>query len=298
MTGMKQIVFISGKGGTGKTVISGAMAAMGNDQVIADCDVDAANLHMLLDPVVLERKPFTGGKLAVVNPDLCTGCGECLACCRYDAISEECTVDSLRCEGCGLCSHICPVDAVDMVPQQVGEWYRSETRYGPFIHARLGIGAENSGKMVAKIREVAREVARKEARATVLIDGPPGIGCPLISAITGTDLAVVVTEPTCAGLHDSGRILKVTEQLGVPVKVLINKDDLNPGLTRKIEEICRENDIEVIGKLPFSNTVVEAMRQGVPITEYPDGELSSALREIRQRIDQSLDKEVAGFAEG
>jgi len=286
---MKQIVFISGKGGTGKTVVTGALAALMSNQIIADCDVDAANLHLLLDPVVREQHPFIGGKLAVIDTGLCIECDECIDYCRYGAIRGDYTVDSLHCEGCGLCSHICPSDAIEMVPQEVGEWYLSETGYGTFVHARLGIGAENSGKMVAKIREVARELGSHQGSDYVLIDGPPGIGCPVIAAISGTDMAVVVTEPTCAGIHDFGRIVEVAEHFRVPVQVLINKYDLNMELTRKIENLCQENRIEVAGTLPYSKSVAEAMRQGVPMTEYSDDGIVTALREIGERLIRSLE---------
>ncbi len=284
---MKQVAFISGKGGTGKTVLSGALSAIPKKQVIADCDVDAANLHLLLHPAWKEQHPFTGGKKAVIDPEICIDCDICRDECRYEAITSDFRVNSLRCEGCGLCSHLCPVEAIKMVPQQVGEWYRSETRYGPFVHARLGVGEENSGKLASHIKQVAKQIARELGADYLLVDGPPGIGCPLIATIAGINLAVIVTEPTLSAIHDLERVSGVTDHFQVRTGVVINKYDLNEELTRRIESFCTEHGLQLLGKLPFSREVEDSVVQGIPLIEYSQNSLRENLQDIWWKISAS-----------
>jgi len=265
---MKQIVVISGKGGTGKTVVAGALAALAKNKVMVDCDVDAADLHLLLHPTVKERHEFRSGQTAVIDKKLCTKCGKCVPVCRFVAIKDDFTVESFSCEGCALCSHICPHGAIRMEENIAGEWFISDTRYGPFVHAKLGIAEENSGKLVAKIRQIAKELAEKQAFDYIIIDGPPGIGCPVIASLSGVDCALIVTEPTLSGLHDAQRVIEVAKHFNIPIRLAINKYDLNPVIAEKIEVFCRENDIAVIGKIPFDEAVVKALVEGKTIVEY------------------------------
>jgi len=281
---MKQVAFISGKGGTGKTVLSGALSAIPKKQVIADCDVDAANLHLLLHPALLERHAFTGGNKAVIDPGACLACGICRDECPYDAITPDFRVNTLRCNGCGLCSHLCPVKAIRMEPQHAGEWYRSETKYGPFVHARLGVGEANSGKLVYHIKQVAKRIGREQGVDYLLVDGPPGIGCPLIATIAGADLAVIVTEPTLSAIHDLERVVAVTGHFRVKTGVVINKYDLNPDHARYIESACEDHGMAMIGKLPFSEAVEQSVLQGVPVIECPRNSIARIIKDIWRAI--------------
>ncbi|MEA3328872.1 MAG: ATP-binding protein [Candidatus Omnitrophota bacterium] len=268
---MKQIVVISGKGGTGKTVITGAFAALAKNKVMADCDVDAADLHLLLKPQIKERYIFKSGVTAFINRELCIQCGKCIELCRFDAISKGFIVDPIFCEGCAFCSFACPVKAIEMKENTSGEWFISDTRFGPMVHAKLGIAEENSGKLVAQVRQRAKQIAEKQNFDWVIIDGAPGIGCPVIASITGVDCALVVTEPTLSGLHDAGRVISVTKHFGIPTKLVVNKYDLNLEMTEKIEKYCRKNNISFIGKVRFNKSVVKAMVEGKTIIEYNDG---------------------------
>jgi len=277
---MKQIVIISGKGGTGKTVITGAFASLAKNKVMADCDVDAADLHLLLQPDIKERHEFRSGKTAVINKELCQKCGQCIDVCRFKAITDDFTVDSISCEGCAFCSHICPAQAVKMEENTSGEWFISETRFGPMVHAKLGIAEENSGKLVSLVRKQAKELAEKNNCDWVIIDGAPGIGCPVIASLSGIDCAVVVTEPTLSGLHDALRVIEVTKHFNVPSRLVINKYDLNPDMSKKIEEHCANNGISLIGKVRFDKTVVEAMVEGKTIMEYKDTPVKDEIKEI------------------
>lgn len=265
---MKQIVVISGKGGTGKTVLSGSLAALAKNKIMVDCDVDAADLHLVLHPTVKERHEFRSGQTAVIDKKLCKKCGKCIPICRFGAIKDDFTVERFSCEGCALCSHVCPHGAIRMEENVAGEWFISDTSYGPFVHAKLGIAEENSGKLVAKIRQIAREMAEKQTLDYVIIDGPPGIGCPVIASLSGVDCALIVTEPTLSGLHDAERVMEVARHFNIPVKLVVNKYDLNTAVTEKIEAFCRERDISVVGKIPFDKTVVEALVEGKTIVEY------------------------------
>ena len=277
---MKQIVIISGKGGTGKTVLTASFAALARNKVMADCDVDAADLHLLLKPDIKERHLFKSGRTAVINRALCVECGRCVAVCRFEAVSSEYTVDPVACEGCAFCSYACPANAVIMEENTCGEWFVSDTRFGTMVHAKLGIAEENSGKLVSLVRQKAKEIAEKQASDWIIIDGSPGIGCPVIASISGVDFAVVVTEPTLSGLHDADRVIKVAGHFNIPVRVVINKYDLNAEMAEKISDYCAKNNIPLAGKIPFDRAVVEAMIEGKTITEYKDSDASKEVVNI------------------
>lgn len=275
---MEQIAVISGKGGTGKTIVTGSFAFLAENKVIVDCDVDAADLHLLLHPEVKENHEFRSGRTAVIDDERCEKCGRCAPLCRFGAIGPDITVERYSCEGCGLCAHVCPHGAIRMDENLAGEWFVSDTRYGPFVHARLGIAEENSGRLVAKIRQAAAELAKKRSLGLVIIDGPPGIGCPVIASLSGVDRALVVTEPTLSGLHDAARVLDVAGHFNIPVRLAVNKFDLNPEMTENIERFCRDRDVPVVGRIPFDETVVRAVVEGRTVAEFAE---CPAAREIR-----------------
>ena len=281
---MKQIVVISGKGGTGKTVLTASLASLSRNKVMVDCDVDAADLHLLLKPEIKERHEFRSGVTARIDKDMCQECGECLSVCRFEAINEDFTVDPVSCEGCAICSLVCPEGAIIMEDNVSGEWYLSETKYGPLVHAKLGIAEENSGKLVAKVREIAKDIAEKERMDYVIIDGPPGIGCPVIAALSGVDLALIVTEPTLSGMHDMERVAQVSKHFGVSTKVVINKYDLNPKNCETIRQICEQSEIEVIALLPFSREVSESIVQGIPLVEFSRNGIAGDIALLWERI--------------
>lgn len=283
---MKQLAIVSGKGGTGKTTLSGSFAVLAEGAVIADCDVDAPDLHLLLKPQVREVRKFYGKHVAAIDESKCDACGKCAESCRFQAIADF-RVDPLRCEGCGVCRLVCPVSAVEMVERLSGYAYISDTIYGPMVHAELLPGEETSGKLVALVREMARGMAKEENRETILIDGSPGIGCPVIASLTGTDLALVVTEPTLSGSHDLDRILGLTEHFGVRTLVCVNRHDLNPENTRWIEERCREADVETVGKIPFDPGALKAVVLRKPLVEL-DGPASIAVKGIWKRVEAYL----------
>jgi MinD superfamily P-loop ATPase len=283
---MKQIITISGKGGTGKTVITAAFAALAKDACFTDCDVDAADLNLLLKPDIKERHNFQSGKIAVIDKIKCTQCNQCLEICRFDAISEDLVIDSISCEGCAFCSWICPESAIEMKESISGEWFVSETRFGPMVHAKLGIAEENSGKLVALLRQKAKEIAQKRNCDWVIVDGAPGIGCPVIASLSEIDYALVVTEPTLSGLHDADRVIGVTKHFRIPTKLIVNKYDLNIDMTQKIEEYCKTNEIELIGKISFDDSVVKAMVDGLTVTEYTNGKTKQEIINIWNKIKQ------------
>jgi MinD superfamily P-loop ATPase len=293
---MKQLVILSGKGGTGKTSVAAALAHLASEElpiVLADADVDAANLELVLAPTKLEEHVFMGGQVAVIDPDLCQLCGRCHEVCRFDAIipgDDTYRVDPLACEGCASCVYQCPEDAIHSEEQQAGFWFRSDTRLGPLFHAHLFAAQENSGKLVTLVKQNGRLLALDEGRELLIVDGPPGIGCPVISANAGADLALLVTEPTVSGIHDLERILGTVNHFRVPALVLINKADVNPAHAAGIEAYCRAQGIELVGKLPYDTVVTEAMVQGQPVTIYePEGAMASALREVWAQVRRHLD---------
>jgi MinD superfamily P-loop ATPase len=287
---MKQLTVISGKGGTGKTVLTASFAALASNAVVVDCDVDAANLYLLLHPEIQETRSFTGGKKAEFIRERCTGCFECLTVCRFDAISSgqngDIEIAPFSCEGCGVCAAVCPVDAIEMIPNVSGEWFVSKTRFGPFVHARLGIAEENSGKLVSEIRKKAKELAEKNGANFILIDGPPGIGCPVISSLTGTDMALVVTEPTLAGIHDMKRVIQTAQHFGIKTACCINKFDLNLDNSDQIAAWCRDQSVPLIGTIPYDLSVMQSMVQGVPAVEYKDCRSAERFKTIWEKTQK------------
>jgi len=281
---MKQIAVISGKGGTGKTVLTASFASLAENKVMVDCDVDAADLHLLLHPVIKEEQEFVGGKTADINKELCIKCGKCVELCRFDAISDDFEVDNILCEGCALCSYICPVEAVSMKDNISGNWFISETRYGPLVHARLNIAEENSGKLVTKVRQIAKEIAEQNDMNYVIIDGPPGIGCPVIASLTGVNTAVIVTEPTLSAIHDMKRVLEVASHFNIDTKVVVNKYDLNEDKTEDIKAVCKEENVDLVGLIPFSKQVSESIVKGLPIVEYMQNDISKEIMSIWEKI--------------
>ncbi len=287
---MKEIVVLSGKGGTGKTTIVGSLAALAKNKVLVDCDVDAADLHLLLQPTVQQEHEFWSGQTAIIDIEKCTRCGLCEKLCRFQAIRDF-RVDNTSCEGCGFCSHICPAEAISMKNNMAGQWFISDTRYGPLVHARLGIAQENSGKLVAQVRQKAKELAEKEGADYIISDGPPGIGCPVISSLSGVDLALLITEPTLSGRYDLERVLDVCRHFGVPAMVCINKHDINEENTRLIEEYCRKQGVPIASRIPFDNIVTEAMVHGQPLVEYAPNGVSRQLEILWETVSKTVEKE-------
>jgi MinD superfamily P-loop ATPase len=280
---MREIVVLSGKGGTGKTVLLASFAALAPGNVLCDCDVDAANLHLLLRPTFREGHEFWARPAAAIDPEACTRCGLCLDVCRFDAIHEF-EVDPFSCEGCGFCLQVCPTGAVTLRDNLGGHWYVSDTRYGPLVHACLNPGQENSGKLVAVVRQKARAVAKEEGRRYILSDGPPGIGCPVISSLSGASLVLIVTEPSLSAIHDLERVLAVCRHFDVAASVCINKYDLDEENSRHIETYCCRAAVEVAARLPFDTRVSQAVAEGVPVVEYGDGVVSKRIEELWKAV--------------
>ncbi len=285
---LRELTVISGKGGTGKTTLVASFAALAEKKVIADCDVDAPDLHLLLHPEIMEQEEFKGLKVAIMDKTLCTECGICKETCRFNAITmtEESgyAVNPARCEGCGACVFSCPQDALTLKERVSGHAFVSRTNYGTMAHAELNIAEETSGKLVTVVRNRAQQVAEKENCELILIDGAPGIGCPVIASLTGVDLALIVTEPTMSGLHDLERILEVTRHFGIPSTVCINKYDINEKNSKRITEFCRQRGIEVVGYIPYDPVVTQAMVAGLPVVEFASGVVSNAIRGVWRGI--------------
>ncbi len=296
---MNQLVILSGKGGSGKTSVTGALCSIIaadpdiHSLVLVDADVDASNLELLIKPKRIHTEDFSGGEVASIDPDQCIACGKCKQACRFDAISVQNNifqVDPISCEGCGLCKIVCPADAVSFTIQQNGHAYQSDTAYGRLFHAELFPGSENSGKLVAKIRQQAQEHAQKTQSNLIIIDGPPGIGCPVISTVTGASHALIVAEPSLSGIHDMERILETVTHFDVPAMVCINKYDIHPKGTVEIETYCDKHKIPIIGKLPFDEKVTHSMINGQPITTYyPVSETSQILHNFWGKIKTTLE---------
>lgn len=281
---MKQITVVSGKGGTGKTIIVASFTALAHNHVIVDCDVDAPNLHLLFEARLKEKEEFRGSKEAVVDEEKCIDCGRCEKACKFGAIRGH-TIDPILCEGCGVCAYVCPENAIMLREKISGYAFISETKYGPMVHARLNIAEEASGKLVVLVRNNARKIAEEQGRELILIDGPPGIGCPVIASLTGVDMALIITEPTMSGLHDLERILGLAHHFGTASLVCINKYDINEENTNRIVEFCRKNGVNVIGKIPYDPIVTEAMVAGKPVVEFSDGKVSREIREMWDNIE-------------
>ena len=265
---IREIVIVSGKGGTGKTSLTAAFAALAKNSILCDADVDAADLHLLMQPEVQAQTDFMGGSKAVINPDLCTGCSTCRTLCRFDAISDRYEVDPIRCEGCGVCVDFCPEQAIGFPVQRCGEWFVSDTRFGPMVHARLGIAEENSGRLVSLVRKETRQLAEERGLELILTDGPPGIGCPVIAAIGGATALVIVVEPTVSGIHDMERVVDLAAHFRVPGMVIVNKYDLNVEMTETIEQLAVQRNLVVLGRVPFDPVFTRSMVQGQTLFEY------------------------------
>ncbi|MBN1883110.1 MAG: 4Fe-4S binding protein [Deltaproteobacteria bacterium] len=286
------IVVVSGKGGTGKTTVTAALSILAENIVVCDADVDAANLHLILKPQVIESRDFFGIKLASIDESLCTGCGECLDACRYDAIvPDPIRVVESFCEGCAACFHVCPVNAVTMKPHQAGELYisriasHSDGRTDiPMIHARLGIAEDNSGLLVSEVRKSADEMAETDHLETILIDGPPGIGCPVIASLTGSNLALVVTEPTVSGVSDLERILELCGHFRIPTRIIINKCDINEELCRTIERVAEDAGGKVIGRIPYDERVIESISRKTTVIEAGPESIAREIRSVWDRV--------------
>lgn len=296
---MPEVLVISGKGGTGKTSLTGAFACLAGEKlVLCDLDVDAPDLHLILEPRPFRNEEFYSGVEAEIDPAGCDGCGTCAEMCRFEAISprDDGTywVDPLRCEGCSVCAHFCPTETISLKQPHCGRWHISETRVGPMVHAQLFPGQENSGKLVALLRQEARELAEEKGIGLILSDGPPGVGCPVISSLSGTHLAVGVTEPTLSGLHDLKRVLELCRHFKVPTMVVINKYDLNPEVSDQIEEFCRGEGIPLAGRIPFDPAFGEAIVQGKTAGEWLPPDKRRPLEDVWQAVRQHLRELEAG----
>jgi len=299
---MKEIVVISGKGGTGKTSIVASFAALAEGAVLADCDVDAADLHLLLQPDIKQSHDFSGGKVASVITEKCIGCGKCEEVCNFDAaifngpandvVGITYTIDSIACEGCGVCVQFCPVDAIEFKDAINGKWFVSDTRFGPMLHAKLGIAEENSGKLVSLIRKEAKRIAAEQSKDLIIVDGSPGIGCPVIASITGADLVLAVTEPTIAAQHDLDRVAELTEHFKIPTVVCINKYDINVRIAKAIEKEALERNLKVVGKIAYDIAVTKAQIAAKSIVEYSNNGLKEQIVSLWESVLDMLKETV------
>jgi len=280
---VSSVLFLSGKGGTGKTTLAGAFAALSKEKILVDCDVDAANLHLLLEPSIVEQGEYEGSKTAVKNDDRCTACNRCREVCRFNAIGEDLSIDEYLCEGCGACAFACPAKAIELVPRVSGTWMIAETRLGPLASAELDPGEETSGKLVMHVKQKANALSEKLKIDRLVIDGAPGIGCPVIASVSGVDAVVLVTEPTLSGLHDLRRILDVVKHFDIPAHLVINKADLSPDVTERIRSFAEQNQLPVLGEIPFDRRVTEAMVEGRSIVEDDRSAASEAIEGIFER---------------
>ena len=295
---MKELVVISGKGGTGKTSIVAAFAALAKNAVFADCDVDAADLHLVLEPKVKQTSDFSGGKQAFIVTEKCVGCGKCKELCKFgainfdglanDIIGKTFTVDPISCEGCKVCVEFCPVDAIEFNDSINGQWFISDTRFGTMVHAKLGIAEENSGKLVFLIRKEAKRIAEEQKNDLIIVDGSPGIGCPVIASITGANLVLIVTEPTLSGKHDLERVAELAEGFNIPTLVAINKFDLNPDMAEQIEEATRKRNIKVVGKIRYDEAFTKAQIMKTSVVEYTGGAVTEDIKSLWRNVTYAL----------
>ena len=286
---MRELVIISGKGGTGKTSLMAAFASLAGNMVLCDADVDAADLHLITAPKVKEHHDFQGGHTAIINQDECTQCGVCQDLCKWNAVSDDFEVDSIECEGCGVCVYLCPEKAIDFPLNTCGEWFISDTAFGPMVHARLGIAEENSGKLVSLVRRQARELAEEKNLDLILTDGPPGVGCPVIAAVGGASGVLIVTEPTVSGKHDMERVVQLAAHFNVPAMVCVNKFDLNLEQSQAIEEFAKSNNVSTLGRIPFDPIFTKSMVQGQTIFEYSmESKAGRAVKQIWQKAGKRL----------
>lgn len=286
---MKQMTVLSGKGGTGKTTITASFSVLAKNVVMADCDVDAPDLHMLLHPQIIETNEFKCSKSAVIDEAACTKCGLCRENCRFDAVTKDFEVDPFACEGCGVCTVVCPANAITLTERISGHAYISKTKYGFMSHAMLTPGESNSGKLVTLVRQNAKIIAEKEKCDFIIIDGSPGIGCPVIASVTGVDTGLIVAEPTMSGIHDLKRALQLLEHFRVTPIVCINMYDINEENTERIVQFCKENRIDVVGRIPFNQVVTEAMVNGQPIVVYsPKSDVAKEIKQMWERVLSAL----------
>ena len=292
---MKELVIISGKGGTGKTSMVSSIASLAENMVLCDADVDAADLHLIMNPDTVHSDLFSGGGEAVINKDKCIECGRCRELCKWNAITEDYAVDPIECEGCGVCFYFCPEKAIDFPPKTCGEWFISDTRFGPMVHARLGIAEENSGKLVTLVRKEAKELAEKKGLDLIITDGAPGVGCPVIASIGGADAVLIVTEPTVSGLHDMTRVAELAAFFKIPALVCVNKYDLNPDKAEEIRQYTEKHNMLFVGRIPFDPVFTKAMVQGVNIFEYaPEADVCGDIRAIWSMANERLNSIAAG----
>lgn len=286
---MKEIVVISGKGGTGKTSITASLAVLAKDNVvIADCDVDAADMHILMQPKNIESVDFYSGELAVIDHDLCTQCGKCFDVCRFDAVDQSDgihKIEALSCEGCGYCARVCPETAITNISLKVGKWHTAFTRFNqPMVHAKLGVGADNSGKLVAHVKNKAKEMAKHYDKEYIIVDGSPGVGCPVVSSLTGAHFAVLVTEPTVSGIHDLKRVYELVNKFKIRSACIINKYDLNEEKSQEILDFLNENNIIHLANLPYDEEFTRAMTNCKTIVESEKSTVSPMLYKAWERI--------------
>jgi MinD superfamily P-loop ATPase len=295
---MIELAIVSGKGGTGKTSIVGSLAALAENKVMVDCDVDAADLHLILDHKVKQTAEFKGGYRASIDNELCTGCGICFDYCRFDAIKstvnetygwiDKFRIEPLSCEGCGICVEFCPENAIDFNEIVSGQWFVSDTKYGPLVHARLGIAQANSGKLVSLLRTTAREMAEENKLDMVIIDGPPGIGCPVIASVTGTSYVLIITQPSLSAFHDMKRVVQLIEHFNISCGICINMFDINQKITAELEEFARQKNIKVLGKIPYDTDVTKAQVAGTTVVEYCESNLSENIKLLWQILQSEL----------